>query len=69
MLTPNTTKREASAQLSDSVAAFKAAGGVVTKVKTKNRKILQKTGPNYCRGRKTVGQNDVYRFGDNAFIK
>jgi|JYMV01.1.fsa_nt_gi hypothetical protein len=68
MLTPNTTKTEASKELSNSVAEFLANGGSVTKVKSKKIKVSHKTGPNYCRGRSTVGQNNVYRTGENAFV-
>jgi hypothetical protein len=63
----NTVKADASKDLSNSVAAFYANGGVKTVVvRRKKAKVSQRTGPNYCRGRKEVGQNDVTRLGSNA---
>jgi hypothetical protein len=62
----NTVKADASKDLSNSVAAFYANGGVKTVVvRRKRAKISQRTGPAYCGGasRKSVGQNDVARKG------
>jgi hypothetical protein len=67
MLSVNTVKADASKELSNSVAAFYANGGVKTVVvRRKKAKISQRTGPNYCKGRSTVGQNDVSRLGSTA---
>ncbi len=57
----NTVKSEASSELSANVALFYANGGVVTKVKSRKKRVSLFIGK--TKRSANTGQNDVFRTG------